>query len=102
MACSWKRRGESSHGYCTSSPGYAPPSISTPSHLEVERAAGNPHHARRRFGRRLCRRNVDDVLRQNHRLMRKAVSGFAVIAAMRCIRSFIAALGSPGVARIAP
>ena len=32
----------------------------------------------------------------------KAASGFAVIAAMRCIRAFIAALGSPGVARIAP
>ena len=71
IACSWKRRGESSHGYCTSTPGSRPPSISVPCTLKIECAAGNAHHAFRRFGCRLCWRDLDDVLRQRTAIVRE-------------------------------
>ena len=40
ILCSWKRRGESSHGYCTSTPGSAPPSISVPCTLKTKSPPG--------------------------------------------------------------
>ena len=42
------------------------------------------------------------LLQESLARARNAASGFCVIAAMRCISVFIASLGSPGVARIAP
>ena len=72
-------------------------------HREVELPAGNPDHAIRSLGSQVWSAQLERwsaAISQAH--ASSCASGSLVIAAMRCIRVFIASLGSPGVARIAP